>query len=122
MQRKAADVAQSRPLLAVLGLLRLLAVGLACFRLFGVAFFASTTQIAVAIPALVLLVLALTPIRFLSSKRVAIKLILGAYLLSYFFGGFQRILGFHQSMPDALEFIVVLCFCAFAWRQGQEPN
>ena len=122
MRGKVADMKRSTKWLAVNVLLRLLAAGLGGFRLFGVVFFASTTELAIAIPAIVLLVVASTPIRFLFLEKLPIKLILGSYLLSYFFGGFQRILELHQAMPDVLEFVVVLCFCAFAWRQGRESS
>lgn len=122
MQAKVANMERSTKWLFIDVSLRLLAAGLGFFRLFGVVFFSSTAELAIAMPAIVLLVLASTPIRFLSLERLSIKLILGVYLLSYVFGGFQRILEFRKSMPDVLELVVVLCFCAFAWRQNRRSS
>lgn len=119
VQAKVANMKRPTKWLFVDVSLRLLAAGLGFFRLFGVVFFASTTELAIAMPAIALLVLASTPIRFLSLEKLSMKLILSLYLLSYFFGGFQRILEFHKLMPDVLELVVVLCFCVFAWKQNR---
>ncbi len=100
-------------------IVRVAGAGLGCFRIFAFLFFASDTPNVIVVPGLILLVLSLTPLRFLAWNRCLIKLLLGLYVFSYFAGGFQRIIEYGQFMPDVLEFFVVLCFCGLVWKQGE---
>jgi ABC-type Fe3+-siderophore transport system permease subunit len=115
MLARGADMNRLIGLKVAEAIFRLVAAGFGLFRLFGVVFFASSTNFIFTIPAIVLLCIAVSPIRIWDSRKFPIKVLLLGYLLSYFFGGFKRIFEYQQYFPDFFEFLILTAFCIYLW-------
>jgi hypothetical protein len=102
-------------------LLAIPGLALALFRSFGVLFFAASNSLWLLVPALVLVLLILITIEDESVSPLVLVAILVAYLLSYVFAGWDRLLmnisnGTGPSL-DILELVIISLLLARWWAQ-----